>query len=451
MKHPVILCMVLLVCFTLTAQSQGMSGILETMEELELRLENLIKKEAVERKKQDLEIKKSVSKQTVSKTTKPDDRLQKTIEELKIALLDVRASQKKINNKLTALSDTLTNFSEKGDDERISTMAIGLKNLIGELKEAMTPAEDEQELMELGGIVTVDLGMNPSEPKNTSMEVGTVELSAVVNIASSLTAFIALLAEGNLGEISIDQALVEWTPEGKPISAVLGQQTFNHALLSTHLISDPLLLDNVEIASPGLTANFSAGQFRPGIGFTVLYNEEIVETGLFIDDSMNIIETETITQEEAYIFAGIFNLDAEFMEESMARLSLSIHGEIFDLALGGGLVFDRVAFDFELYTELLTDDNMKHSGYYSGLSFGVNDNIEIALRYDGLSEDTFKELEHRVGLGATFSFKHGLFCALEYAYDKTAGEDGANEIALQFGLESTLKLPGFQRRTLTKN
>lgn len=139
------------------------------------------------------------------------------------------------------------------------------------------------------------------------------------------------------------------------------------------------------------------------------------------------------------------------MEESLARLSLAFRENIFNLSLGTGLVFGPAMIDLEVHSELISDDDdMMTSGYYTGLAVGVNDHVELAVRYDGFSIDSFSDLEHRIGVGTTLSLKHGIYCALEYSYDKPYEEDGINEIALQVGLESTLKLPGFQRKTLQK-
>ncbi len=307
----------------------------------------------------------------------------------------------------------------------------------------------QTEAMELGGAVSVDFGADPEDVSSLAVEVGTVELSANVNIADNIIASVTVLAEGNLSEISLDQALVEWSDLG-PLTLVFGQQTYNHALLSTYLISDPVLLDHVETAGPGLTTLFSFGNFSPGIGITFVHEDEESEISASIENNVIVYDT-SIVAEETNLFKGIINLDYSFLEESVARLSFSIYGDVFDIALGTGITAGPVIIDLEGFLEVTDDDDAKLSGFYTGVVFGINDNIEAAFRYDGLSEDMFSDLEHRIGVGATFSFNHGLFAAMEYGRNIPAEGTGSNEISLQLGLESTLKLPGFHRKTLIRD
>ena len=437
--------------------AQNLSALMDAISKMEKKLEKLIQKESAERKAADAQLRKGIAAKKGGGTTivKQDTALTKAVANLKESLEKTQANQAELNKQFSALTDRLEKLQGKEEDERVKEMALDLQNLINELKTAINMKDDtaeeaeeeeEKEAMELGGLVTLDYGMDLADAAHPAMEIGEVGLSAVVNIAEGFVASIALLAEGNLSEISIDEALMEWAPEKKPFSFLVGQQAFNHGLLSTHLISDPLILDYVETINPGIIANFAFGGFLPGIAATVYHEDEETE---LLADSTGAVTEETVT-EEAYIFGGIFNLDFEFMEESNARVSMTVHGDILDMALGTGLVLGPVALDLEAYMELMADDDAKQTGYYGGVAVGVNDNIELAVRYDGLSEDNFSDLEHRIGIGPVFNFKHGIFCALEYSYDKVIDEDGVNEIALQVGLESTIKLPGFQRKTLTR-
>jgi hypothetical protein len=314
-----------------------------------------------------------------------------------------------------------------------------------------TAAEEEKEAMEIGGVVTVDAVADPAEKSSASLEVGTVELSAVVNVAQGVVASITLLAEGNLSDISIDEALIEWVPGNKPFSVIFGQQTFNHGLLSTHLISDPMILDAVETAGPGITVNGTFGLFTPGIGVTFYHYDAVTQTKYAVNPADSSISTEEVEIEPARnVFAGVVNCDIAFLEESAARLSLKMYGDIVDLAAGAGLNLGRFALDAEIFSELTDANGVKQSGYYAGAAVGITERVEAAVRYDGLSDDLFDGIEHRIGLGATVSIKYGIFCALEYSYTGVGTNGGVSEIAAQLGLESTLKLPGFHRKTLTR-
>lgn len=308
---------------------------------------------------------------------------------------------------------------------------------------------NEQEAIEIGGSVAFDVAADLEDIRGASVDLGTVDLFAVVNIAPSLKALIKLSADDNLSKVAVNQALIEWKPDGKIIDVVLGKHTLNNGLLATHLISDPLVVDYVEVKQPGATVNFTLGPVVPGLGFAAKHNDEVVEQRYSIDDNQNVIVEDVVVSEESYEYIGVFNIDANFLESNKARFSMAFQEDIMNLSLGTDFTFGPATLDLEIHSEVMDKvDEMMGSGYYTGLALGVSDLVELAVRYDGLSEDSFKELRHRIGAGSTFSFKHGIFAALEYSYDKEYDVDGKHEIALSFGLESTLKLPGFQRRTL---
>jgi len=312
---------------------------------------------------------------------------------------------------------------------------------------------EEKELMELGGAVRVDLTVDPSSKaaaRQAKVSIGEVNLSASVNIAPPVRAGIAIYAADNLSELSIDEALVEWNLDPKPITLTFGQQYHSHGLLSTHLISDPLMLDFVQYAAPGIAACFSAGSFTPGIAVAFTHTSAETHDEYRLQADSTVVKTEVVDAAETNYFAGIAHLDVSFMENSTARLSCRWLGPNVDVALGTGLVLGHVTLDVEGAIEALADDDLRQSGYYLGVAWGINDNLEIAARYDGLSEDSFKDLTHRIGLGATVDIKWGVYVSVEgsYAYESIT-KTGTPEIALEMGLEQTVKLPGFRRKTLT--
>ncbi len=448
-----------LILFLTAVHAQNLSALMDAINKMEKKLGSLITQERQARIASDRKLQSSIAKKGGGAgSSKPDSAVSAAIENLKEAVTNVQSNQLKVAQELTTVTKKLEDLQGKGEDARVKEMALELKNLIDELKKTMKieekkeesiEAEEEKEAMKIGGIVTVDLGADPTEMKDVAMEVGKVELSANVNIATSLVASITLVAEGNLSAIRIDGAVAEFAPENKPFSILFGQHGYNHGLLSTHLISDPALLDIVETAAPGLTVNFAAGSFSPGIAVLFLHEDEESSTEYVLVDST--IEAVTVVEsEEVNLFAGVINLDLSFLEESVARLSCKVHGDVFDLSVGTGIVVGPAAIDAEIFTELTDGDDAKASGYYAGFAYGITDDIEAAFRYDGLSEDSFGDIEHRIGVGATFGFKYGIFCAFEYGYAGLGTDEGEQEIALQLGLESALKLPGFHRKTLTR-
>jgi hypothetical protein len=309
----------------------------------------------------------------------------------------------------------------------------------------------EKEAMEIGGLVTVDAAGDPTYKSSASVQVGQVALSANVNIAEGITASITVLAEENMSALSIDQAVVQVAPGEKPFVFLFGQQAFNFGLLTTRLISDPMLIDNVETQGPGLAANFEWGIFTPGAGITYTHtNEETARTYRINFTDSTIVATDSITKPESDLFTGVINCDITLPNESVARFAARFSGDIIDLTLGTGFSAGPLTFDVELYSQVLTDEDDLTGGYYAGASWSFNDLVQAAVRYDGLSENSFNEIIHRIGFGTTISFKHGIFCAAEYSIDDMGSRTPHQEIALQVGLESTIKLPGFQRKTLTR-
>jgi hypothetical protein len=311
---------------------------------------------------------------------------------------------------------------------------------------------EEKEVMEIGGLVTVDASADLSDIKNTVAEIGAVELSANVNVAEGVVASITLLAESNLSELSIDQALVEIAPENKPFSLIFGQQSYNFGFISTRLISDPSLVDAVETSGPGLAVNLSAGILSPGLAVTYSHNPTETEKVYTINFSDSTVQENEITiAEETNYFKGIVNLDLSILEESTIRIASRFDKSHLGLNAASEIILSKAAIDAEFYSELLDDIDPLAGGWYFGLAYDFSDNFNAGIRYDGYSEDSFTAICHGIGAGATISFKHGIFCALEYHLDDISSGEVVQELALQVGLESTIKLPGFQRKTLTRN
>ncbi len=126
--------------------------------------------------------------------------------------------------------------------------------------------EPDKEAMEIGGLVTVDHNPNVNNFEEPSLTIGTVELSANVHVKDSLLATVVILAEEDLSAISIDQAVATWNTRIQGLTIYADRHYFLHGLLTTRLISDPLILNAVEIAGPGFTATFGLKRFTLGLG-----------------------------------------------------------------------------------------------------------------------------------------------------------------------------------------
>jgi hypothetical protein len=311
---------------------------------------------------------------------------------------------------------------------------------------------EEKEAMEIGGLVTVDATFDPKNKGADRGKIGEVDLSANVNVAEGVTASITVLAEENMAALSIDQALVQAAPKGSPFTFLFGQQTFNFGLLSTRLISDPAITDDVETRGPGVVVSYSNGAFTPALAGSFVHTDAVTERvyRLNLSDT-TVAAIDSAVSEESNSFEGILNLDFKLGGESTGRLAARYYGDILDISLGSGLVVGPALLDVELYGEIAGDDQSKKGGYYAGLAYDISDKLQAAVRYDGISTSSFKEITHRIAIGSTMRFSHGIFCALEYSVDDIGSSAKKHELSLQAGLESTIKLPGFQRKTLTRN
>jgi hypothetical protein len=288
------------------------------------------------------------------------------------------------------------------------------------------------EKLQLGGLVTLDHSSGLDPVRNPDWELGEVALGANVTLTKEVLASVLLKAEGDLGKIFFDQAVASLQPEGTPWTFLFGQQTFNHGLLSTRLISDPEILPYVELIRPGLSASYALGGFAFGAGATV---EETELDGYSSRD-----------------YALLPNVDWQ-SGPLMVRASGAVSRYATDADLALSLGFERVQVDAEAFERLPVWDALERvSGYYLGAEFHATSSLSFALRHDGVLSGSFSDLRsYRNAAGATFTLKHDLFAACEYSQLEDGAEGTDRRIALQVGLKSTLELPGFQRKTLTQD
>jgi len=93
----------------------------------------------------------------------------------------------------------------------------------------------------------------------------------------------------------------------------------------------------------------------------------------------------------------------------------------------------------------------KASTYCAGASYAVTENFSVAMRNDGISEKQFTHMTMLYTAGCVYKLFGDCYIAFEYDYQKPPLSAATNAIAVEFGLQSTLKLPGFQRKSLTQN
>jgi hypothetical protein len=306
---------------------------------------------------------------------------------------------------------------------------------LGMAQEKDTAAKAEKAAMEIGGYVTVDYSSPIGDSAKPSIQIGEVDLGANVNISEEVVASVVLKTWSRLDSIWIDQALVSYKPKETPLELLFGQQTFNHGLLTTRIISNPYLYDSlpVEYKVPGVILNGTWGVCTGGIGLFVQLGDTSGLRG----------RTDEI--------ASVVNADFALPNKSMARISSKVGKSFSDIDFAANVNVWKLVFDLEGVTTLKSPSSKKPSGFYAGALLNATDRIGFALRADGVSWDNLKDMGMRYAGGIVVSIKDGIFCCAELGHRAPSTGPGSNEILVEVGIERKLELPGFQRKTLTKD
>jgi hypothetical protein len=294
---------------------------------------------------------------------------------------------------------------------------------------------DEKPAMELGGYVTVDYETPLDDFLRPSLKIGEVDLGANVNISSAIVASVLIKTWDRLDSLWIDQALVSYYAPQQPFEFLFGQQTMNHGLLTTRLISDPSILDNVELKKPSLIVNGHGRTISGGLGMAVISRDR----GYYLDPEQ--------------LYAWVVNVDQSLPNESMVRLSSLACSDQIDLDIAGLINVRKFTIDIEgLMTFKAPADTLKTAGFYAGVRWNATEQFGVALRTDGLSRDNFRNTAMRYAGGADFRMKDGIFFAVEISREVPVAGQGEpfGALAFEVGLERKIQLPGFQRKTLTR-
>jgi hypothetical protein len=292
--------------------------------------------------------------------------------------------------------------------------------------------KEEKPAMELGGYITLDYDAKADSLESGKMFLRWVQLGANVNISEEVIGSVVILVAKKLDSLTIYQADASYMPAGTPWQFLFGQQIFNHGLLTTRLISDPLIINDAMLIYPGLTAIYSAENFKPSLAFAVLDYQ---------DSSYTASKSN---------YAAILGLDFSLPSESLIRLSALLSQELSDIDLALTYTMWKLAIDAEIYSQFKGVYDAKMSGYYAGIRYDAADRVHFALRNDGLSSNAFKEMEMRYAGGVVIDIRDGVFLAVELSHVKPYSEPAYQQIQVQIGLQQKLALPGFQRKTLTR-
>jgi hypothetical protein len=294
-----------------------------------------------------------------------------------------------------------------------------------------TVVEHEKPAMELGGFLTTDFQSPLDRVSGSTLSIGEVDLGAKVNISDEVVASVVVKSWNKLDSLWIDQALASFKPSGIPVEFIFGQQTLSFGLVTTRLISFPLIYNDVDLRRPSLVVNGSKGIFTVGLGLTYLERTFGPET------------------EKERLYDAVITVDAALPNESNARLSSRINKDEAQMDIAGTANAGRITLDVECLASLMSkSDSIKPSGFYAGLLWNITEKMGLAVRFDGCSGNEFKEMNDRIGGGFSCKIKDGIYGACELS--RSFPNEGApsNQIAFELGLQQKIELPGFQRKTL---
>ncbi len=299
---------------------------------------------------------------------------------------------------------------------------------------AYTVSEEKKEL-EIGGAFTLDAYGQSDRMSHPQLSIGMVNLGASIGVSKNLVASVLLAAENDMHDIWIDQALADYKSDTKPLELIFGLQSIPHGVLSTHLISSPLIADDVGQTLPSVCIITTKRKIKGGAALAIVHADA--------DSVVGIEESDDI--------GGVLFCDFLHSDVSFTRLSVFINEANVDADLGTSLVLSKITVDVEAHAKLASGghDQEYPSGYTIAAAYLHNDNLTLAARTEGRSSAFFKDNEFKTSLGATWAFANGIFIAAEVAHRAGGAEGQYQEIALQGGLQHSLTLPGFQRKTLS--
>ncbi len=292
-------------------------------------------------------------------------------------------------------------------------------------------AAAEKPAMELGGFLTADFQSPLDDFSGSTLSIGEVDLGAKVNISEEVVASVVVKSWNKLDSLWIDQALASFKPTGTPVEFLFGQQTLSFGLLTTRLISFPLIYDDVDLRRPSLVFNASKGAVTAGLGLTYL-------------ERPSGPDVETRRR-----YNAVVTVDARLPNESTARLSSRIAKDDAEINLAATANTGRFTVDAECLATIASEsDASRASGFYAGVQWNPTDNMGLAVRIDGRSPNDFFGMDNRFGAGFSYKIKDGIYCACEVARDFPNEGAPSNRIAFELGLQQKIELPGFQRKTL---
>lgn len=283
-----------------------------------------------------------------------------------------------------------------------------------------TPVERKFPL-ELGGFFTYDLAGPATDWGNADvpLSLSWMELSARVPVATHLVGAITILSRNGPRDLQIWQCLAAYEDSGT--SVVVGQQNFHHGLLTTRLVSNPLIWDSAWMNARGAEVSRTLGAWTIGAGIAIL------------DVPGDSLEGTPDRHDPS----GSGYVDWVPAEGSILRASGIAGRHWQDADLAANLAIGSFLVDMEGYRKF-RDRDPDLLGCSLGLAW-QSGAWTVGTRYDRLSLEGAESWQGRTSAGTVVQFWSAMFAGIEVSRT----DHGNVGIDFQVGLSSHMKVPGF--------
>ncbi|MCK4739333.1 MAG: LbtU family siderophore porin [Deltaproteobacteria bacterium] len=309
----------------------------------------------------------------------------------------------------------------------------------------------------LGGLLEVEFTNEDNERDGVGSDItlATVEVAIDAKINENVEGHILFLWEEDGGPIALDEGTITIN-SSYGLSLTAGKQYVPFGNFESHFVSDPQTLELGETNQSAVLLGYEKGPVEIALG---LFNGDLDGGNLALTDNDrvdNYVASVKVAPVDGVSFglswiSDLADTDAEITEAWGASPTL---GYLIDDSVAGisaflSLAFGPVAFeaeylgaldefdvlDLDVDTDLKGD---KPSTYNVEVAYEVNDNIEVALRYEG-NTDLFELPETQYGVAASYEVFENTNFSVEYLqgeYDDTGNlEEKRTLITAQIAVE----------------
>lgn len=270
--------------------------------------------------------------------------------------------------------------------------------------------------LDAGGLSPTDLSID-----QVPMAIADAEISAGIQFKPDLSANATLIHDE--GTVLADQAYATWNSPWLDASA--GKQPLPLGLYPSHLIHDPLLIDDLETIAPSILVRKEWGFATGHFAAANLTQRTTTTTDDGIESDISIAYPAIITA-----------LDLKWREDGLLRLSSQFAHHRRILSLGAQIPVGFFALDLE---GSATDGAWVESDLaaLAGLAWKPFESMELATRFDASKAHSTGSWTKSVAVGGTLSLAEIAYTAVEWMHDL----DGDGNLTLRLGLEGDLRIP----------